>query len=53
MFVVFLKYKNDEVFYNSIMFEVCVWWLKLNDFEYEKFCVKFVKDFYVEDRRKF
>lgn len=44
-----MKYKDDEVFYNSMMFEVCVWWLKFIDFEYKKFCKKFVKDMIVEN----
>ena len=52
MFAASLKYKNDEESYNSTMSEVCTWWPKSNDPEYQKFCAKFVKDPYVEDRRK-
>ena len=52
VFAASMKYKNDEASFNSTMSQVCKWWPKSKDPEYEKFCSKFVKDPYSEDRRK-
>ncbi|KAJ7350977.1 hypothetical protein OS493_037433 [Desmophyllum pertusum] len=47
-----MKYKNDEASYNKSMAQVCTWWPKSRDPEYEKFCATFVKDPESQDRRK-
>lgn len=52
VFAASLKYKKDEASFNSTISEVCAWWPKSNDPEYETFCSKFVKDPHAEDRRK-
>ena len=52
VFAASLKYKNDEASYNSTMSEVCAWWPKSNDPEYETFCQQFIKDPTAQDRRK-
>ncbi|XP_078353071.1 uncharacterized protein LOC144637857 [Oculina patagonica] len=45
-----MKYKNDD--YKKSMAQVCTWWPKARDPEYEKFCAQFVKDSESQDRRK-
>lgn len=52
VFAASMKYKDDEESYNSTISEVCAWWPKSNDPEYEKFCDQFVKDPTTENRRK-
>ena len=52
VFAASLKYKNDEASYKSTMSEVCAWWPKSNDPEYQTFCQQFVKDPTAQDRRK-
>ncbi|KAJ7373049.1 hypothetical protein OS493_014195 [Desmophyllum pertusum] len=47
-----MKYKNDEASFNSSMAQVCTWWPKSRDPEYEKFCANFVKDPESQERRK-
>lgn len=47
-----MKYKNDQASYNTSMAQVCTWWPKSRDPEYEKFCAQFVKDPESQDRRK-
>ena len=51
VFAASLKYKNTSP-YNSTMSQLCAWWPKSNDPEYEKFCAKFAKHPYAQDRRK-
>ena len=44
VFAASIKYKNDEASYNSTMSQVCKWWPKSNDPEYENLCGQFVLD---------
>ena len=47
-----MKYKNQEASYKKAMAQVCAWWPKSNDPDYDMFCAQFVKDPYAENRRK-